>query len=210
MPARLDIKEGDRYGRLVIVCGVAATANVRRFECLCDCGKTTVVPLNHLRNGHTKSCGCLRVETAKQSFYSHGARRTRLWRIWSAMKYRCNAKRGRAHKYYASRGIKVCKTWYDFKEFQKWALTNGYQDDLTIERININGNYEPANCTWIPQAEQTKNSRHNVFVIYNGTSMLVTEAIRLSGINRKHYYRRIKTMSPEEALSIPVKKQLMS
>lgn len=210
MPRLLNIKSGDRFGRLVIVHELSGFRNPRRFQCACDCGNLISASLNHLRDGHTKSCGCLRVDTTRKTTYSHGARGTRLWRIWQAMKYRCKATSGRKNKYYASRGIKVCKPWCDFKEFQKWALTNGYQDDLTIERINFNGNYEPDNCTWIPQSEQTKNSRHNVIVIYNGTSMLVTEAIRLSGISRKHYYSRIKTMPPEQALSMPAKKRLMS
>lgn len=206
MPKKINIIPGDKYGRLTIVREISLARTERHFECLCICGKTGLYRLSSLRNGHVKSCGCLRKDTNIKNNSTHCSCKTRLYSIWSKMKDRCYNKKSRGYAYYGSRGIKVCDEWLEFSSFQKWALTNGYSDHLTIERNDFNEMYCPENCRWIPQSEQPKNSRHNVFVTINGESICLSDAIRKIGISRTHFYRRLKSTSLKEALLTPVKK----
>lgn len=206
MPKRLKIETGDKYGRLTIVREVSAVKSKRIFICKCECSKKITISLNKIRSGHTKSCGCWRRNPESKANYTKDETHKRLYRIWSQMKRRCSIKSGREYKYYGIRGIKVCDAWLDFSEFKKWALSNGYEGNLTIERIDFNGNYEPSNCTWITQGEQTKNSRHNHFVILDGEKMCVRDALRKVSMDPATFYKRIKTMSDQEALKMPVKK----
>lgn len=132
----------------------------RRYLCLCDCGEETIVRLEYLRSGHTQSCGCHRVATSAMLNLRHGcARGERLYKTWAGMKQRCLNPNVKGFKYYGGRGIRVCEEWMEFEPFRDWALANGYRDDLTIERVDVNGDYKPSNCTWIPKSDQSKNRR---------------------------------------------------
>lgn len=123
--------------------------------CQCDCGNVTEVRSDHLSVKDTSSCGCLQKERTQEAQYIHGETGTRLYRIWRGMKQRCSNLRLRKYKYYGGRGIEVCSEWRKYLNFRDWACINGYQDHLTIDRINNDGNYEPSNCEWVTKAENT-------------------------------------------------------
>lgn len=146
---------GQRFGRLTVKS--FSHTNSRRnavWECECDCGNIAHVASGHLNSGHTKSCGCLRNDARIERCKTHGLYHTRLHRTWTSMKSRCNNPHNNRFYRYGARGISVCEAWSsNFKRFYDWAMSNGYADTLTIDRINPGGNYEPANCQWITSCE---------------------------------------------------------
>lgn len=130
------------------------------WQCKCDCGTIRNVRARALKSGHSKSCGCYKRQRSKEYHTIHGFCGSRIYKIYKSIKGRCFNKSNSSYKYYGGRGITICDEWKnDFEEFYIWAMSNGYRDDLTIERINVYGNYEPSNCTWIPLSEQSKNQR---------------------------------------------------
>jgi hypothetical protein len=144
---------GRRYTRLLVLNRSPFQSSPIHAEwlCRCDCGNETLVRGQHLRSGNTKSCGCLHVERAGLLNNTHDASTTRLAKIWYGMRKRCNPITG--HRRWGGRGITICEEWQTFEPFRVWALTNGYRDDLTIDRIDNDGNYEPSNCHWITHSE---------------------------------------------------------
>lgn len=161
---------GQRFGRLVA--DVRSDNDKRgeaRWECVCDCGKRTIVLSSHLRSGRIQSCGCYMREasaarmraTRTKGNSRHGFTGTRLYYIWVNMKTRCLNPNNRAFKWYGAVGITICPEWLNFENFKDWALASGYQENLTIERVNPFKNYCPENCTWIPINEQRKNQRRS-------------------------------------------------
>jgi hypothetical protein len=149
---------GVRFGRLVVVSRAESVKRNSRWLCRCDCGNEIVAYGGHLKSGATKSCGCLNREKASGRFKTHGKTKTRLFRIWQNMHKRCEYQGHKQYKNYGGKGIKVCKEWSDFQAFYEWAISNGYGDDLTIDRINPNRNYEPSNCQWLTRSENIKKS----------------------------------------------------
>ena len=152
---------GRRFGRLVVTDRAENTKEGRaRWVCLCDCGKTSVKQGKLLLNGHCRSCGCGAYESKVNNCVSHRMSGTRLYHIWKAMKQRCYYPKHKDFHNYGERGIKVCEEWFtNFETFYAWAIANGYRDDLTLDRIDVNGNYEPSNCRWATWGEQRLNQR---------------------------------------------------
>lgn len=159
-PYRLDLR-GQKFGKLTVIKQLPERKNGHIvWECLCECGKTTVVKGVHLKSGHTKSCGCYSSERTTLMNTTHGETHTRLYSIWNSMKNRCNNPKRNCYPYYGGRGIRVCEEWENsFVSFRDWAQNNGYAPHLTLDRINPDKNYEPNNCRWATWHEQRINQR---------------------------------------------------
>ena len=133
----------------------------------------------------------------------HGMIGTRIYNIWKDMKKRCYCKTRKDYARYGGRGITVCKDWQDFIPFYNWAMSNGYSDDLTLDRKNVNGNYEPSNCRWATRKEQQNNRRCNHLLTYNGKTQTITQWAEEYGIAETTLYARLtkSNMTFEQALS---------
>lgn len=170
--------KGTRYGKLTII----SPTNKRSggniiYKCICDCGKECYVSSGNLGKS-TNSCGCL-VEVNK---IKHNKSQTKLYDVWINMKQRCNNPKNPRYKNYGGRGIKICDEWNDFNNFYTWANQNGYDEALninkkqcTLDRIDVNGDYEPSNCRWISNKEQQNNKTDTVFYEYNGERHTISE-----------------------------------
>ena len=174
---------GAVYGRLTIVGAPENRANVLYYPCRCSCGTEITVRGESLRSGNTTSCGCVHREQLAQRNRTHGLSATRIYRDYLRMISRCHNPKDPHYKDYGARGIIVCDAWrQSFVTFYQWAMAAGYADDLTTERVNVNGNYEPANCTWIPKGDQAKNRRCCRRVTIGGTEMCLADAARHVGL----------------------------
>jgi hypothetical protein len=185
--------ENDRYGNA-------------RWECMCDCGKVVIVLGGSLRCGNTRSCGCLSVEKAKiPKNLRHGDTGTRLYTIWKGIHNRC---RDINNKTYGGRGISVCEEWSQYIPFAKWALRNGYSKNLTLDRIDVDGDYEPFNCRWATVKEQMNNRRNNRVINVEGKEYTLSELADLVGIKKTTLRARLNSgWSSKDAISIPTRKR---
>lgn len=195
---------GKRFGRLTVVEKGERSGHDRLYLCKCDCGNTIIVRGGNLISGTTKSCGCLRRENTSRMFSSHGhANKERLYYIWMDMRRRCD---DMSDKNYGGRGISVCDAWNDdYAVFRNWALSNGYKEDLTIDRIDVNGNYCPENCRWATYKEQGNNTRVNRLIEYMGQTHTLTEWADIYGVDEGLIRARIDRFgwSVEKALNTP-------
>ena len=199
-------RSGHRYGRLVALrpTPLKESSGCIKWLCQCDCGNQTIVSGSALQSGATKSCGCLHKETAYRQSYRHGMAQSRLYREWNNMKSRCNFKSGKCYSRYGGRGITYCKEWEDFVNFEKWALQNGYADNLTLDRINNDGSYTPDNCRWVTNIEQQRNKCDNHFITYRGQTKTVVEWAEAIGISSSTIIRRLRRgWSVAQALEQP-------
>lgn len=152
---------GQRFGRLVAVEPTQQMKHgVTVWKFQCDCGNSVFIPLSRAGR-HTSSCGCLRNDTVRQLRIKHGESQTRLYSIWKGMNKRCSNPATKSYEVYGGRGISVCDEWkQDYNAFREWALSHGYDEKLTLDRINNDLGYSPNNCKWATKAEQSQNRRH--------------------------------------------------
>lgn len=155
---------GQKFGRLTVIEHVKFV-NGKRFsgwKCKCDCGNITFQHTHQLKHGLVKSCGCYSKDRLHNIHIAekHGCSNTRLYITWRNMRDRCHNKKNKRYSSYGGRGIRVCEEWNSsFSKFKEWALSNGYTDELTIDRIDVDGNYCPENCRFVTRAENNRNRR---------------------------------------------------
>lgn len=185
----MDIEDyiGLRYGRLVIISWESKRGYQHYFKCKCDCGTIKSIRLSRLKSGETKSCGCIRkelFEETRKDLTIHGKANTRLHTIYRSMKARCYQVKHKNYSYYGGKGIEICDEWLeDFMNFYNWAHNNGYKDNLTIDRIDVKGNYEPNNCRWTTTKEQANNTSRNIYITYQGETKTLKQWSEHLGIN---------------------------
>lgn len=170
---------GKRFGRLLVVKKIENNSPKDRngmYECVCDCGNKTIAYQSNLLQGKTTSCGCFQKEEASKRFSTHGMTKTRLYKTYFNMKQRCLDQSNKSYHNYGGRGIKICEEWMEsFLNFANWALSNGYSDSLTLDRIDVNGDYCPENCRWATIKEQSNNQRKTIWVEILGNKKSLKE-----------------------------------
>lgn len=199
-----DYLVGSRYERLVIKEIIYVKGSHTRAKCVCDCGNEIETQLYYLLSGHTKSCGCYRkefgCEVGKKAI-KHGFVGHPLYFVFRSMIARCENTNHQAYGNYGGRGIKVCPEWHDMKTFGEWALNNGYQQGLSIDRIDNDGNYEPSNCRWVDRKTQSNNKSTNIVLEYNGKTQTLQQWSEETGISvDRLYYRYHAGKTAEEIL----------
>lgn len=168
---------GQRFGKLIVIKYSHERSGYHYFNCKCDCGNENTVQISSLNSGSSKSCGCLLIE----SHTTHGFSYTRIYRIFAAMLSRCYNSNTIAYKDYGGRGITICDQWYNengFINFYNWSLNNGYNDNLSIDRIDNNLNYSPENCRWTTPINQSNNRRNNHNIDLLGNIFTMSEISR--------------------------------
>ncbi len=220
MLMRVDIKNR-RFGRLIAINPTPDRDSCQSviWKCKCDCGNTILVSARQLTSKTgTHSCGCLQKEKARKNLeenhksgrdapaYKHGKYKSRIYNTWINMKARCYNPNATRFLQYGGRGIKVCEMWKkDFQAFYDWAVLNGYQDNLTIDRIDNNGDYTPDNCRWVDNKRQQNNTSHSRMISYGEKTQTLQEWSAELGINYKTLQKRLNAWDIEKALSYPVK-----
>lgn len=209
MPRFIDLT-GHRVGRLTVLSrGINANNGKPRWICRCDCGNETLAHAYSLRAAHTQSCGCLQRErtgaAAKISSRTHGKSKTPSWRSWSAMRSRCYNPNATGYERYGGRGVTVCERWHIFENFLA-DMGERPSPNHSIDRIDVNGNYEPSNCRWATRIEQQNNKRNNLVVVIRGTKTTFANALRNahSPVGPSSVARRIaRGWSAEDAIAKP-------
>lgn len=179
---------GRTFGHLQVIEKVKVGQGKYKWLCKCDCGNTKLVRTYHLISGNTSSCGCQHFEACK----TYGMAESRIYHIWCTMKARCSRETSSGYDKYGARGIKVCDEWESFAPFYEWAIANGYSDNLSIDRIDNDGNYEPSNCRWATAKEQANNTRNTVRYKLNGKLYSAYELSQMSGVPQKLINSRIR------------------
>lgn len=197
----------NKFGRLTVLSlDSKRTPNRgRRYLCLCDCGKKTIVASSNLTKGHTKSCGCYRLEIIKKSLITHGqSRRNREYKIWQSMIDRCTNVNCKAYKNYGGRGITVCDRWLN--SFVNYISDMGKRTNPnhTLDRIDNNGHYEPGNCRWATRKEQSRNRRNNHWIEYNGIRMIFSDWAEYFGITLSSFSWKLKIKSFSEIMKLHI------
>ena len=196
---------GKKINRLTVVKRVIKNNDKRIYYlCECECGGEKIVGKDHLSRNDIVSCGCynreqsaIRYKRLAKQRAKHNLSHSRLYRVYAHMKNRCYNEASPNFKYYGARGIRVCDEWLGengFLNFYNWATNNGYDENLSIDRVNVDGNYEPSNCKWSNNVEQANNKRNNHYVYYNGNKVTVSQLSRLININRDVLYDRINNL----------------
>ena len=213
----IDLKE-KKFGKLKVIEYYGSNKNGRAlWVCQCECGNKKIISAHDLRQGKTKSCGCIHKKQLINRNTKHNLTDTPLYIKWKSIKNRCYNSKDLHYKYYGGRGIKMCFEWKnDFLNFYNWAIESGYNEHLekygpvntTIDRIDVNGDYEPLNCRWATRAEQNRNVRTNRYITYNGETLCLKDMAKKYNINPRTLSRRIdNNLDIEKAITMPTKKE---
>ena len=196
---------GDKWGRLTAIepDGLLYGCTAWRFRC--DCGKDIRKLPRHVRSGNTTSCGCLSTEVRESRFRKHGMAYNPEYRAWASMRSRCNDKKLKCYKNYGGRGIVVCERWKDFAAFYA-DMGQRPTPKHSLDRIDVNGNYEPSNCRWATLVEQARNKRVTLLVTAFGKTQSIHEWCKEYGLLARVVRDRIVRAgwSAEKALETPV------
>ena len=199
---------GMKFGMLTVISYSHSKNRKSYWMCQCDCGTKKVLRLDTFKNNTTSktvSCGCY--NRVKCSSATHRLSHTKLYHTWASMKDRCLNKNNPHYDRYGGRGITINNEWYDYENFYNWAISNGYEEGLSIDRIDNNGNYEPSNCKWTTQSVQNRNTSRNRMYTINGESLCITDIANKYNINRNTLnYRLNKGVPIEDAIKPPIKK----
>lgn len=193
---------GKHFGRLTAIELVGREKGHAVWLCRCSCGNAVVKRLSDLAGGKTKSCGCIRKETASAralAMATHRMTGSRLYVIWRDMRARC-----KDNPHYAS--VSICAEWDDFASFYEWAMANGYADNLTLDRIDVLGNYEPSNCRWATYKQQENNKTNTIYITAFGETKPLAEWCESLGLNRGTVYARYTKGTTGDRLFSPVKR----
>lgn len=200
---------GKKFGKLTVIKLSRRTPKKYYVWCRCECGNEKEIATSDLISGRTKSCGCYAREILQKR--TKNKRIVKLYYIWSSMKKRCFDTENKSYKNYGGRGISICDEWIikklGYKNFERWALNNGYKEGLSIERIDNDGNYCPENCKWIKISEQANNKRNNIFVYIKDKRFSLKQASNIYNINYDCVRRRLGLgWNIIKALTIPSRK----
>lgn len=199
-----DLK-GQKFNRLTVISISGRTKdNSVTWLCKCDCGKEVIVVGQNLSNGNSKSCGCFHNEITSKINKTHGKTKTHIYKVWLGIKRRCTYPNDISYGNYGGRGIKICDRWLTFELFYE-DMHATFKKGLSIDRIDVNGNYELSNCKWATNTDQANNKRSNVFATVNGVTDTITNLSRLYNISDRTVFSRIYTGWPiEKAITTPV------
>lgn len=183
------------------------------WKCKCECGNIVIRRADSLKGKGVKSCGCYREKILKEHNFkinnpkkTHGKTNTRLYKIYSKIKERCYYEKYPEYNLYGGRGIKMCEEWKtDFMSFYNWSINNGYNDKLSIDRIDFNGNYEPDNCRWADNILQANNKRNNIVLEYNGEKHTLPEWAKILELPYSTLANRYKRGKSIDEILNPIK-----
>lgn len=209
---------GQSFGRLTVVRFHGYTDDGSKlWDCVCECGNKRVLTSYRLTSGRTKSCGCLHNELLGKRVATHGGTHERLYIVWTDAKRRCEKTYDKKYSCYGGRGIKLCAEWQDYAKFREWALNNGYDEtaetgQCTLDRIDVDGDYCPENCRWIPMSEQRYNCRNTIYVDWNGKKYTFGQLSKICGIPARILHSRIhvRNWAVDKAVNTPYEKRTTS
>lgn len=196
-PTMLDIV-GEVFGYLTVNEYVGRSGERNMYRCICACGQEVIAGRQNIKSGNTKSCGCKAKELQLSKRIKHGMHESRTYGVWEGMIDRCHNKSSRGYKNYGARGITVCSSWRDFRNFFKdmGEAPNGMQ----IDRINNDLGYSPDNCRWVTPVENCRNKRTNVLITIKGVTRCVEEWSKITGITDETIRYRFHQGWPEEKI----------
>ena len=202
---------GKKYGRWTVIDKAPDQITPKGYhnvmwKCRCECGTIKIVRGKSLVHGISKSCGCYAKEVMSVAAAKHHCVGTRLYNVWDSMRQRCLNPNSRGYSAYGGRGISVCKEWDDFTSFRDWAIKTGYDANAkfgkcTLDRIDCNKEYSPANCRWVDMKTQSNNKRNSIWLRYNGEYMPLTQLADVVGLDYSTLWKRYRLgKTPEQIL----------
>ena len=200
---------GCKFGRLTVIQKDAKSKGRTKWICKCDCGNVKSIQATHLKSGATSSCGCYQKERAILCNTIHGKTTTSLHNRWKAIKQRCLNSNNKRYQDYGERGINICDEWLDFRNFEKWALNNGYAENLSLDRVDNDKGYSPDNCRWTDEITQNRNRRDVVYIKDIDRKIKLKIVSEITGISFATLYDRITKQNKKSLKEILSEEQYM-